>query len=69
MPIVKLPSEKWYAREAARALECLKAWLPREGMTVAEVKARLAASGFGHSDEEWLQVTRLLIDAGEITIE
>jgi len=68
MAIVKLTDEEWYTIETARVLECLKAWLPPEGMAVAEVKARLLASGFGHTDAEFTEIARRLVAGGKIVL-
>ena len=68
MAIVKLTDDAWYEAETERVLECLKAWLPREGMAVAEVKARLLASGFGHTDAEFTEIARRLVAGGKIVL-
>lgn len=68
MPIIKLTDDEWYKHEAERVLECLKAWLPREGAPVAEIKAKLAASGFGQSNEEWTEIGQRLVAQGVIQI-
>ena len=68
MPVVKLTDETWYETETARVLECLRAWLPHEGMAVAEVKARLLANGFGHTDAEFTEIARRLVAGGKIVL-
>ena len=68
MPTVKFINEEWYATETQRVLETLRAWLPRQGMTVAEVKARLLASGFGHTDAEFTEIAKRLVVNGKIAL-
>ena len=68
MPTVKFTDEEWYTVETQRVLDTLWAWLPHEGMTVAGVKARLLASGFGHSDAEFTEIARRLVAGGKITL-
>ena len=69
MAVIKLTDEEWYTTEAQRVLEALRSWLPRQGMSVAEVKSRLRASGFGHTDEEFQEIAQRLVADGRITIE
>jgi len=69
MAIVKFTEEEWYATETQRVLETLRAWLPREGMSVAEVKAWLLASGFGHTDAEFTEIAQRLVADGKISVE
>ena len=68
MPLVKFTDDEWYTIETQRVLDTLRAWLPHEGMPVAEVKARLLASGFGHSDAEFTEIARRLVADGKITV-
>jgi len=68
MMIIKLTNDTWYEAEAARVLECLKAWLPRAGAPVAQVKAKLSASGFALTDEEWAEIGQRLIAQGAIEL-
>ena len=68
MPVVKFTDEEWYTTETQRTLDTLRAWLPHQGMTVAEVKAQLLASGFGHTDAEFTEIARRLVAGGKIMV-
>ena len=68
MAVIKLTDDTWYDHQAGRVLLCLKAWLPREGGRVADVKPKLSHSGFDLSDEEWLEIATRLTAQGLIEI-
>ena len=68
MATVTLTDEEWYTVQSERVLDALRAWLPREGATVATVKAKLRANGFAFTDAEFAEIGNRLVAAGHVEI-